>query len=143
MSDVHVQVGDRIHVPVESVLLVKGKGVKTEYTMFIHSGLVYIDTMLQTMPKFVSRVFFHLACTIPPTQGNIVSVQSRELAAQYQRPLGTIQNVLSLLVSNKYMKRIEKGKFALNPHIVWSGRTVERLKACVEWDEWIEEMSNV
>lgn len=142
MDPIEMQVGMSYTLPAYTRLVVKEAGTGTRYSMLIHDNATQLDQKLKGKSELTYRMFYYLITHMKPMSNNITYVHLDSLCEYFALSSKSIYKAIKQLMNVDILRRIKKGHYLVNPHIVWCGHTGKRIEAVLAWDSRITEASD-
>ena len=134
MNPIEMQVGMSYTLPAHTKLVVKEAGTATRYSMLIHDNATQLDQKLKGKAELTYRMFYYLITHMKPMSDNTVHVHLDSLCEYFVLSNKSIYKAIKQLMNIDILRRIKKGHYLVNPHIVWCGHTGKRIEAVLTWD---------
>lgn len=134
MAAIEMQVGVSYTLPAHTKLVVKEQGTATRYSMLIHDNTMQLDQKLKGKAELTYRMFYYLITHMKPMSDNIAYVHLDTLCEYFNLSNKSIYKAVKQLMNVDILRRVKKGHYLVNPHIVWCGHTGKRINAVIEWD---------
>ena len=134
MSIIDLQADDKLRLPEGAELVVRQRGLSTRFTMLLQGGFAILNTRLAEASTLTYRLFFKLAEDLHPKHGNVAPLHIPSLMELFEIKQRALYNAMQVLKDADLMRKHSRGHYLLNPHVVWCGRTKERVQAVQAWD---------
>lgn len=125
--------GFKFELESHQYVLIKRKGDSTRYKMLIDGGYDLVAGVVSS--NSVYRLLFKLISDMKPMAGNKLYIHFGDLAEHFGVSTTACYNIFKKLREAGLVRKLKKGHYLIDPRIVWSGRTVDRAKAIVDWLE--------